>query len=118
VNFPPVYVDHLIEGDDEKIGPVVTIRTPGHTPGSTSFYWPEMETLFAGDAVVTWPRFELGWKGLTEDVQQNIQSVRRLVDRCEERGWRIKTFATGHGPPRQTNDGIAELKQLLRNLTR
>jgi len=113
LNFPPVYVDHSIEKDGEQIGPVITIRTPGHSPGSTSFYWPEMETLFAGDTVVTWPRFELGWRGLTEDYKQNIESVRKLVKWFEDRGWRIKAFATGHGPIRRTDDGVADLKQLL-----
>jgi len=113
LNFPPVHVDHPIERDGQQIGPVITIRTPGHTPGSTSFYWPEMETLFAGDAVVTWPRFELGWKGLTEDYPQNVRSIQRLVDLFEARGWRIKAFATGHGPIRHTADGVADLRQLL-----
>jgi glyoxylase-like metal-dependent hydrolase (beta-lactamase superfamily II) len=113
LTFPPVHVDHPIDRDGQQIGPVITIRTPGHTPGSTSFYWPEMETLFAGDAVVTWPRFELGWKGLTEDYWQNVQSIQRLVNLFEERGWPIKAFATGHGPIRRTADGIAELRQLL-----
>jgi glyoxylase-like metal-dependent hydrolase (beta-lactamase superfamily II) len=114
LSFPPVYIDHVIDQDDQKIGPVITLKTPGHTPGSTSFYWPEMETFFAGDAVVTWPRFELGWKGLTENFSQNVRSVQRVVDVFENRGWKIKTFATGHGPHRPTADGVADLKELLR----
>jgi glyoxylase-like metal-dependent hydrolase (beta-lactamase superfamily II) len=113
LNFPPVNVDHPIEKDGEQIGPVIAIRTPGHSPGSTSFYWPEMETLFAGDAVVTWPRFELGWRGLTEDYRQNVESVRKLVTWFEDRRWRIKALATGHGAIRYTDDGVAQLKELL-----
>jgi glyoxylase-like metal-dependent hydrolase (beta-lactamase superfamily II) len=112
LNFPAVHVDHPIDRDDLRIGPVIAFRTPGHTPGSTSFYWPEMETLFAGDAVVTWPRFELGWQGLTEDYHRNVQSIRKLVKLFEERGWGIRAFATGHGPIRHTADGVAELRQL------
>jgi glyoxylase-like metal-dependent hydrolase (beta-lactamase superfamily II) len=113
LNFPAVHVDHPIDRDGQQVGPVIALKTPGHTPGSTSFYWPEMETLFAGDAVVTWPRFELGWQGLTENYRQNVQSIHRLVNLFEERGWRIKAFATGHGPIRHTRDGVAELRQLL-----
>jgi len=114
LSFPPTFIDYPIDQDNQQIGPVLTIKTPGHTPGSTSFYWPEMETLFAGDAVVTWPQFQLGWKGLTEDFQQNVASIRRLVDVFKQRGWRIKAFATGHGPLRSTPDGIGDLERLLR----
>ena len=113
LNAVPVVVDHPIVADDEQIGPLVVIKTPGHSPGSTSYYWPETEVLFAGDAVVTWPRFELGWKGLSENVPENVRSVQSLVDKFEAREWRIRTIATGHGPPRRTDDGIRDLKELL-----
>ena len=110
---PPVKVDQVLSGDGEKIGPVRVFHTPGHSPGCFSFYWPEAEALIVGDAVVTWPKLELGWKGLTEDYAQNVASVRRLVARGESEGWRVRTIATGHGAPLQTEDGIAELKRLL-----
>jgi glyoxylase-like metal-dependent hydrolase (beta-lactamase superfamily II) len=113
LNVKPVKIDHLIEKDDEQIGPVITIRTPGHSPGSTSFYWPETATLFAGDTVVTWPKFEPGWVGLTENMAQNKASLRRLVKLFEERGWPIRAFAAGHGAPVATDDGVADLKRLL-----
>jgi glyoxylase-like metal-dependent hydrolase (beta-lactamase superfamily II) len=113
INAVPVIVDSVIVSDDEQLGPVTVIRTPGHSPGSCSFYWQDEETLFAGDAVVTWPRLELGWKGLTEDFRLNVESIRRLVQRFEERGWSIRRIATGHGPPRDTDDGIRDLKRLL-----
>lgn len=109
---PPVEIDHFLQ-DGERIGPVYVIHTPGHSPGSTSFYWPEMETLFAGDAVVTWPRYELGWKGLTEDFSQNIQSIRKLIDVCRLNKWTIRRIATGHGDIRETDDGVAELDELV-----
>ncbi|MBP7146423.1 MAG: MBL fold metallo-hydrolase [Acidobacteria bacterium] len=109
---PPVVVDTTIVSDGQRIGPVIAFKTPGHTPGSTSFYWPETETLFAGDALVTWPRLELGWRGLTEDYAQNVRSIRALVTEFESRGWSIRTLATGHGPPIQL-DGLAALQRLL-----
>jgi glyoxylase-like metal-dependent hydrolase (beta-lactamase superfamily II) len=113
LNVEPVEIDHCIERDDEQIGPVLTIRTPGHSPGSTSFYWPETETLFAGDTVVTWPKFEPGWLGLTENRGQNLASLRRLVDLFESRGWEIKTFAAGHGAPLYSQNGLVDLKALI-----
>ena len=110
---PPVKVDYPLTTDGEKIGPVTVFHSPGHSPGCYSFYWPEGEALFLGDAAVTWPRLELGWKGLTEDYDQNVESIRRLVSYAEREGWHVTTIATGHGPPIKVEDGIATLKQLL-----
>lgn len=110
---PPVKVDQVLVGDGEQIGPVRAFHTPGHSPGCFSFYWPAAEALLVGDAMVTWPKLELGWRGLTEDYAQNIASLRRLVAIAERESWRIRTIATGHGPPLHTADGIAEIKRLL-----
>lgn len=110
---PPVVVDHPIDHDGQQVGPLFAIRTPGHTPGSTSFYWPAAETLFAGDALVTWPRFEMGWKGLTEDYPQNVRSIATLVELLTAHGWRVRTLATGHGPPLRSADVLADLQELV-----
>jgi glyoxylase-like metal-dependent hydrolase (beta-lactamase superfamily II) len=113
LNVKPVPVDQQIVGDFERIGPVVTFRTPGHSPGSTSFYWPETATLFTGDMLVTWPELELGWGGLTENMAQNLASVQRLVTEFEKRGMPVRRFASGHGSPYTTEDGLADFKRLL-----
>ncbi len=113
LNVPPVKVDRSIVGDFEQIGPVATFRTPGHSPGSTSFYLPETATLFTGDALVTWPKLELGWRGLTENRPQNLASIRRLVAVFEKRQLPIRRFASGHGSPYTTEDGLADFKRLL-----
>ncbi len=112
VTPPGVQIDHFFE-DGQQIGPIHVIRTPGHSPGSTSFYWPELEILFAGDAVVTWPRYELGWKGLTEDFAENVRSIRKLTETFRTNGWTIRRIATGHGDVRETNDGVEELSELV-----
>jgi len=113
MNVTPVKVDHQIVGDFEQIGPVITFRTPGHSPGSTSFYWAETATLFTGDILVTWPKLELGWRGLTENIAENLASVRRLVAVFEARQWPIHRFASGHGSPYTTQDGLTDFKRLL-----
>jgi glyoxylase-like metal-dependent hydrolase (beta-lactamase superfamily II) len=113
LNVQPVTVDHQIVGDFERIGPVITFRTPGHSPGSTSFYWPETATLFTGDMLVTWPKLELGWIGLSENMAENLASVQRLVSEFETRHLPIRRFASGHGSPYTTQDGIADFKRLL-----
>ena len=86
LNVQPVKVDHLIQHGHERIGPVMTIRTPGHSPGGTSFYWPEIGALFCGDAIGTWPKFEPGWRGLSEDYRQNLDSLGRLLRLFEGQG--------------------------------
>ncbi|QDV39249.1 MBL fold metallo-hydrolase [Tautonia plasticadhaerens] len=85
-------VDVLIEHDEQLIGPLIAFHAPGHTAS----YWPEAEALYLGDAVVTWPRFVLGWKG--------------------ERGRPVRTLATGHGSPVLTEGGLRDLKRLLRTV--
>lgn len=115
LSHPPVAVDVPIEHDEQRIGPLIAFHVPGHTPGHTAFYWAEAETIFLGDAVVTWPHFELGWRGLTEDYPLNVRSVQSLVARLEERGWSVHTLATGHGPPRRVEDGLRDLKRLLQS---
>lgn len=57
MNVQPVKANRPIVGDFERFGPVITFRTPGHSPGSTSFYLPKTATLFTGDALADFKRF-------------------------------------------------------------
>ncbi len=42
----------LEEGETEFLGsPCLVLATPGHTPGSLSFYFPEIEKVFVGDLI-------------------------------------------------------------------
>jgi glyoxylase-like metal-dependent hydrolase (beta-lactamase superfamily II) len=89
---PPVNVDHFIhEGD--RIGPLQVLHTPGHSPGHLAFYWPERRALFTGDAIVTWPRFELGWPGFLLNKRAHQQSLRRMAELD------VEVLCTGHGEP-------------------
>ena len=115
LNVVPVEVDCPIRGDDEQIGPVTTFSTPGHSPGSTSFYWPDKKTLFIGDVIVTWPKFEAGWRGITENNPRNLDSIRRLVNTFEGRNWPVHRIASGHGDPVESEDGLGLMKSLLKN---
>jgi len=92
-NHPAVPVDQRIT-DGAHIGPVQAIHTPGHTPGSFSFWWPEERALFAGDIMVTWPRLEAGWKGLTLDNPGSRRSLGSLADLGD-----VNMVCVGHGPP-------------------
>lgn len=107
--FAPREVDHFIhEGD--QIGPLTVVHTPGHSPGHLAFWWAEKKALFVGDAIVTWPRFELGWRGFLLNPTQHRRSIHRLAEfDCE-------VMCTGHGDPiaAGAGDKIREALPLLR----
>jgi glyoxylase-like metal-dependent hydrolase (beta-lactamase superfamily II) len=89
----PCIVDQALKEGD-KVGPLSIISSPGHTPGCLSFYWPEKKALFVGDVMVTWPRVEAGWAGLTMDMRENVRSVGKLSDVGD-----IEIVGVGHGEP-------------------
>jgi glyoxylase-like metal-dependent hydrolase (beta-lactamase superfamily II) len=104
-NHVPCRVDQSLK-DGDHVGPLTIVSTPGHTPGCLSFWWPEMKALFVGDVIVTWPRVEAGWAGLTLDMKQNVQSVGKLSDFGS-----VEIVGVGHGEP-VPHGGIEVLKKL------
>jgi glyoxylase-like metal-dependent hydrolase (beta-lactamase superfamily II) len=106
VSFPACEPDRTI-GDGDMIGPLQVIHTPGHTDGSMSFYWPAQRALFTGDVVVTWPRLEAGWKGLSTDMDANRRSLSQLVTVGD-----VQFVGSGHGPP-LVGDAAVRLRDLL-----
>jgi glyoxylase-like metal-dependent hydrolase (beta-lactamase superfamily II) len=100
----PVDVE-VAHGD--AIGSLQAVLTPGHTDGSTSFYWPQERALFTGDVLVTWPRLEIGWAGLTTDTARNRRSLSELATVGD-----VEWIGTGHGPP-ITEDAAARVRELL-----
>ena len=50
IKFTPVIPD-IVLNENDKVGRLVVIHTPGHTAGSISLYEPERRVLFVGDAV-------------------------------------------------------------------
>ncbi len=95
VHHPPCEVDHFIHQGD-RIGPLDVLATPGHSPGHLAFYWPERRALFSGDAIVTWPHFELGWPGFLLNRRQHRASLRKMADLDTD------VLCTGHGAPIQS----------------
>jgi len=104
-NHVPCRVDQSLK-DGDHVGPLTIVSTPGHTPGCLSFSWPEKKALFVGDVIVTWPRVEAGWAGLTLDMKQNVKSVGKLSD-----FGRVEIVGVGHGEPIPLG-GIEVLKKL------
>jgi glyoxylase-like metal-dependent hydrolase (beta-lactamase superfamily II) len=85
------HVDRNLK-DGDRIGSLTVMHTPGHTPGSLSFYWPEKRALIVGDIVVTWPSPALGWPQITLDNAQNKASVGKLSDNAS-----AEIVCVGHG---------------------
>jgi len=101
----PCEVDHRLKAGD-RVGPLEVVETPGHTPGSLSFWWPERRALFAGDVIATWPDVAPGWPGLTLDNTRNLKSVHQLTDFGN-----AEILCVGHGDP-ITQGAAATIKKL------
>jgi len=80
--------------DGDRIGSLVVVHTPGHTPGEVVFYHPERKILFSGDAVVerkgtlTVPAARFAW-----NLDQAIRSISRI------RALEVELLLPGHGDP-------------------
>ncbi|HGY12472.1 MAG: MBL fold metallo-hydrolase [Deltaproteobacteria bacterium] len=68
---------------------IVLVRTPGHSPSHTSFYFPDEKILFSGDMGLD----HFGpWYGWTDcNIKQIVESILRLD------GMDIKLILTSHG---------------------
>lgn len=89
----PCAVDRTVT-DGQRIGPLRVLHTPGHTPGSLCFHWPERKVLITGDLVVSYPRVEAGWKGLTLNFQESRESMARIAYLPD-----VEILCVGHGEP-------------------
>jgi glyoxylase-like metal-dependent hydrolase (beta-lactamase superfamily II) len=102
---PPCPVDELLK-DEDSVGPLQVLHTPGHTPGHLAFFWPERGVLVAGDAIATWPYFSAGWPGLNLNATQHRVSLRRMASLNPE------VIGVGHGEPITTR-GSERIQELL-----
>ena len=78
----PAPVDMLLEDGAplEVLGGLEVVHTPGHTPGSLSFFLPARGLLFVGDALQHWrSRITPPDPLFTQDMAQAKASIRRLA---------------------------------------
>jgi len=89
--------DHWLEDEQDLACGGSCIHTPGHTPGSSSFYFEDAGLLIAGDTLF------LGSVGRTDfpggDARLLKQSIQQRLYKLDE----AATVITGHGP--ETNIG-------------
>lgn len=84
--------DHWIEDEQELECGGCCIHTPGHTPGSSSFYFENAKLLIAGDTLF------MGSIGRTDfeggDAGLLVQSIQQRIYTLDE----AAAVVTGHGP--------------------
>jgi glyoxylase-like metal-dependent hydrolase (beta-lactamase superfamily II) len=53
LEMPEIHIDEYIQPGDFSVGEhtLTAIHTPGHSPGSISFFWPQHKALFSGDVI-------------------------------------------------------------------
>jgi glyoxylase-like metal-dependent hydrolase (beta-lactamase superfamily II) len=100
------------------------VHTPGHTPGHISLFREADRTLIAGDAFVT-TKQESATAVLTQRPElhgppayytPDWESARRSVELLA--ALEPRQVATGHGPPLQGREMLANLHELARNFER
>ena len=103
-NCSPVPPPDRWLADDEELacGCGVALHTPGHTPGSMSFWFSESKLLIAGDTLF---RRGVGrtdlWGG---DQATIVRSIKQRLYTLDEDA----TVVTGHGPDTRLGDEMRE----------
>lgn len=96
----------LHEGD--RVGPLVVVHVPGHTPGEVAFYHPSRKLLFSGDSVVEHEgHLTLPAPRYATDLDQAVRSLSRL------RALDTEVLLPGHGEP-VTQNVLPLLDDLIR----
>lgn len=96
---PPVEVDVGFEHGDilQVLGGLEVIHAPGHTPGSSCFFWRDRGVLFTGDAIQNLYFFlTLPEPGFCWDLEMAGRTAGSVVDALEDE--EISLACTGHGP--------------------
>ena len=84
-------VEDLKKASDLKVEGIEVVETPGHTPGSTSYYFSNEDAIFVGDAVVV-SSGKLGLnRTFTLDIQKAEESRKKIIDSP------AKIILSGHG---------------------
>ena len=89
---PPCPVDETL-ADDDEIGGLRVLHTPGHTPGHLAFYSEKAGVLLSGDSISTWPTFDAGWAAFNLNQREQRASIRRMA------ALEPKVVGVGHGSP-------------------
>jgi len=81
------------------------IHTPGHSPGSVCFYWPEQKVLISGDVIFA------GSMGRTDFPGGNLSALRDSINRLSKLD--VEYLLPGHST--DAGSFIAGRQQVIRN---
>jgi glyoxylase-like metal-dependent hydrolase (beta-lactamase superfamily II) len=94
--------------DQDRVGSLLVVHAPGHTPGEVAFYLPARKILFSGDAVVERKgRLTFPAPKAATSLEQAVRSLARL------RELDIELLLPGHGVP-VTKDIASKIDDLIR----
>lgn len=90
VDFEP---DILLQEGEQEIGSIMLqiIPTPGHSPGSVCFYWPDEKVLFSGDVIFN------GGIGRTDLPMGNGEELKASIRHLAALD--VEYILSGHGEP-------------------
>jgi glyoxylase-like metal-dependent hydrolase (beta-lactamase superfamily II) len=95
--FTPIQPDITLK-DSDKIGNLIIIHTPGHTPGSISLYDPDRKVLFTGDTL----RFAKGKvEGPSKPFTLDMNRARQSIEKISQLDFDV--MLGGHGEPLKPN---------------
>ncbi|MHB8371503.1 MAG: MBL fold metallo-hydrolase [Thermoplasmataceae archaeon] len=86
-------VDVVKKVSEAKIEGIITVKTPGHTPGSTSYYLESDDVLFVGDALTNKSGKLVINKSFTLDMEMAKISEKEILNH------KFKLILPGHGKP-------------------
>ena len=100
----------IILMDNDIIGDLKTICTPGHTQGSVCFYNEKEKVLFSGDTLLTDGKGNVifAGKSISYDLELTKKSVKSRIKDLD-----FEILLPGHGPP-IIRDASSKVKELLR----
>jgi glyoxylase-like metal-dependent hydrolase (beta-lactamase superfamily II) len=108
-HYVPAQVDIPCHGGEtiDYFGGIQVVATPGHSPGSISFYHAAKRLLFVGDALNGTGGFALPMRFGCSSHREALRSVEQLA-RLD-----FDTCLLGHGEP-VTGNACAQMRELVR----
>lgn len=98
---------HTVEDGEMLNGEIRVIRTPGHTPDHTAYFWERERVLFAGDLLNMMRGLNLSPLNITWDLKQTQQSAKAVL------ALEPAVICVGHGPVWRAADDPDRIKALL-----
>jgi glyoxylase-like metal-dependent hydrolase (beta-lactamase superfamily II) len=97
--------------ENDMVGRLTVLHTPGHTPGSISLYDWEDRVLFVGDTA----RFLKGkLQGPPPQFTPNIGQAKASIERLSKLDFEV--MLSGHGEPLKSKDAPQMMKELSKKL--